>query len=71
MKILRLTELVTKTGLSRSTILRLEEQGRFPQRILLSERTVGWDEKAIDQWLEQKAEASSQSDGKEAGHEHV
>lgn len=41
-------------GLSRTTIERLEKQGKFPRRILLSERAVGWDEGEILKWLEQR-----------------
>jgi prophage regulatory protein len=42
------------TGLSDSTIWRLEKAGKFPQRVQLSSNAVGWYEQEIDAWLEQR-----------------
>ncbi len=53
-KILRKPEVRQKTGLSDSTIWRLEKAGKFPQRVQLSSNAVGWYEHEIDAWLEQR-----------------
>jgi prophage regulatory protein len=49
--ILRQTRVVGETGLSKSTIARLEAVGSFPKRIKLSVRVVGWRKSDIDQFI--------------------
>ena len=39
------------TGLSRTTRWRLERDGRFPQRVQLGPRCVGWVEGEVRAWL--------------------
>ena len=51
MRILRLDELTERTGLSRTTLWRLERANEFPKRIQLSRNSVGWDESEISKWL--------------------
>jgi prophage regulatory protein len=42
---------------SKPHIWRQEKAGNFPKRVRLGERTPGWDESEVDQWLEaRKAE---------------
>ena len=51
-KILRIKQVVEKTGLSKRTIYRWISQGRFPEQIFLgNSRIVGWNEKIIDKWI--------------------
>ena len=40
------------TGLSRSTIWRLERSLRFPRRRLLSDGRVGWFSSEVEAWLQ-------------------
>jgi prophage regulatory protein len=42
-------------GLCRSMIYRLESEGRFPRRIKLGLRAVGWIESEIDAWIRERA----------------
>lgn len=51
MQIIRLSQLVKMSGLSKSTIWRLEKSGNLPTRIQLSKRSVGWDLAAIENFL--------------------
>lgn len=51
---LRLPQVLSKTGLSRSNLYRLVARGQFPKGFKLSERTVVWDEAQIDGWLQMK-----------------
>jgi len=44
--------------LSRSQIWRLEQEGKFPRRIKLSDNAVGWDLAEIEQWLESRRAVS-------------
>ncbi|MCB0342075.1 MAG: AlpA family phage regulatory protein [Pseudobdellovibrionaceae bacterium] len=53
-KIYRLKDVVHLTGLSRSTILRLENSGKFPRRIMLTERAIGWRIADVHGWLDQR-----------------
>ena len=54
MNILRLPDLVRVTGLSRTTLWRLEREGTFPPRVRLSENSVGWREDEVLTWLESR-----------------
>jgi prophage regulatory protein len=56
--ILRLPEVKRCTGLSRSTIYFRIAQGAFPKPVSLGGRAVGWLEAEIQEWLEQRIEAS-------------
>ncbi len=49
--ILRLPAVKLKTQLSRSTIYRLEAEGKFPRRVRLAENSTGWYEHEIDEYL--------------------
>jgi prophage regulatory protein len=40
------------TGLSRSTIWRLERAGKFPRHHRISPNRVAWDQEAISRWME-------------------
>ena len=52
-KIIRLPEVKSKTGLSRSSIYLRMSNGKFPQSISLGSRAVGWLESDISEWLDQ------------------
>lgn len=56
--ILRLPSVKARTGLSRSTIYLRVSHGTFPRPVSLGGRAVGWVESEIQQWLEQRIEAS-------------
>ena len=63
-RILRLPEVVERTGLSRSTIYVRIEQGRFPRPVALGGRAVGWIEAEIDAWIRERI---AESRGEDAG----
>ena len=44
------------TGLSRSTIDRLESRGKFPKRVELSIQRVGWIVEEVDLWRRERVE---------------
>ena len=56
--ILRLPLVKGRTGLSRSSIYLRIANKEFPAPISLGGRAVGWLEEDINNWLEQKIEAS-------------
>ena len=54
LKIINLAIVTQKTGLSRSTIWRLERNGQFVPKIQLSPGRVGYLEHLVDEWLTKK-----------------
>ena len=50
-RILRLPEVIRLTGVCRSTILAWSREGRFPTKVALGPRSVGWSERAVQVWI--------------------
>ena len=48
------------TGLSRSTIWRLEKNGQFPARRKLSANSVGWSLIELQAWMQSRNAAATQ-----------
>lgn len=57
-RILRLTDVKSRTGLSRSTIYLNISNGSFPRHISLGARCVGWLESEIDAWIQARIQKS-------------
>ncbi len=53
-RIIRSKEVQNKTGLSRTTIWRLERKGEFPARIPLSAGSVGWRLGEVEEWIKSR-----------------
>ena len=51
MKLIKLSQVMAKTTLSKSTIYRLIKTSGFPQPKKLSLRAVAWVEDEIDEWI--------------------
>ena len=66
--ILRLPQVMARTGLSRSTIYLRISKGQFPKPISLGGRAVGWIEEEINSWLDEQIKASRMAQT-EGGHE--
>lgn len=49
--ILRLKQVISRTGLSRSTIYVLMSENSFPKQLKLGAHAVGWIESEIDEWI--------------------
>ena len=56
-QILRLPKVCERIGLSRSMIYQLEAEQRFPHRIKIGLRAVGWVESEIQAWLAQRVQS--------------
>lgn len=50
--ILRLPQVQSRTGLSRSTIYAYIAKDQFPSPIKLGARSVGWVSSSIDSWID-------------------
>jgi prophage regulatory protein len=56
LRLLRFGEVRQRTGLSRSTIWRMERRGAFPRRIKVSLNVVAWREDEVSEWIRSKLE---------------
>ncbi len=54
-KILRLNEVKAQTGLSTSTIYAWIKEGKFPQKFNLGNRSVGWKQSDISNWIDSRS----------------
>jgi len=50
-RIIRLRTVLTRTGLSRSTLYRKIAEGTFPAQITISANGAGWRESDINRWI--------------------
>lgn len=57
-RILRLPEVIHRTGFKRSSIYQMIQEGRFPRPVKLGARAVGWDSSSIDSWIKQRIDLS-------------
>ena len=57
-KILRLPEVIRRTGLSRSSIYLRGSKGTMPKHISLGGRAVGWIESDVEKWLAEQITTS-------------
>ena len=53
-RMLRPTEVMARTGLSRTTIWRRVRAGKFPPPVVLGEQSIGWPESIIDEWCDSR-----------------
>jgi len=60
LRFLRFPSVRARTGLSRTTIWRLERQGDFPRHRRISGNAVAWAEHEVADWIRSKLGASSQ-----------
>jgi prophage regulatory protein len=48
---MRLKEVMSNTGLGRSTVYKYIAEGRFPKPVSLGDRAVGWVDGEVDEWI--------------------
>ena len=49
--LIRFPEVQNMVGLSRTTIWRLEQKGKFPSRRKLGENSVAWIKEEVEKWI--------------------
>jgi len=57
LRMLRLPEVESRTGLKRRRIYQLEAAGKFPKHVKVSDRATAWMEHEIDSYILQKMNA--------------
>jgi prophage regulatory protein len=59
LKIARVPEVLSKSGISRSTLARFEKNDpTFPKKFKIGVRSMGWLESEIDAWIQSRVAAS-------------
>ncbi|NOI12795.1 helix-turn-helix transcriptional regulator [Vibrio hepatarius] len=56
-RLIRLSEVLAMTGLSRSSMYRSIEEKQFPEQVQLGGRSVAWVESEVQEWISQKVES--------------
>ena len=51
-RLIRIKEVISKTGLTRSRIYQYIGEDKFPASVSLGGRSVAWVESEVDQWIE-------------------
>jgi prophage regulatory protein len=57
-RLLRLRDVCRTTGLCRSMIYKMQAENRFPRRVRIGVRAVGWLEDEVAQWLADRVASS-------------
>lgn len=59
-RIIRLRDVIGKTGLSKSSVYRLaaDPNSDFPAAVRLSQAAVGWKESDVDAWIQSRRVAA-------------
>ena len=52
--ILRLPSVIARTGMSRTSIYKAIQEGRFPRPVALGARAVGWTNSSISSWIDDR-----------------
>lgn len=63
MRIIRLKDVSDSTGLARSTIYKYIGEGAFPKSVSLGDRSVGWVESEVHQWILARIEERDLAEG--------
>jgi prophage regulatory protein len=58
-RMLRLTEVIRRTGLGKTKLYELQKEGRFPMRVHVTGTAVRWIDSEVEDWLVQQAQARS------------
>ena len=53
-RVIKLAQVIEITSLSSATIYRLIKTGQFPKQLKLAQRSSGWLEEEINNWLDSK-----------------
>ena len=62
-RILRLRDVMSRTGLSRSTVYELVAAGELQKPIAIGRRSVGWIESEVDAYIQRRINLSRQEQG--------
>ncbi|EJA5009149.1 helix-turn-helix transcriptional regulator [Salmonella enterica] len=58
--LLRMSEIMRRTGYGKAWIYRLISQGKFPRPVKIGSRAIAFVESEVDDWINQRIEESRQ-----------
>lgn len=61
-RIIRLRTVLSRTGLSRTTLYRKIAEGTFPHQVKISVHGAGWHESAVNRWIADPAGWQAEND---------
>jgi prophage regulatory protein len=61
-KLLRLRDVMARTGLAKSTLYRDMDEGNFPRPCRIGARSVAWPESLVQQWIDDRIKESERSE---------
>ncbi|WP_369064243.1 helix-turn-helix transcriptional regulator [Enterobacter sp. MALB-1] len=56
--LVRISEVIRRTGYSKAWIYRLMIQGKFPSSVKIGSRAIAFVESEVDEWINQRIEES-------------
>ncbi len=56
--LLKLSDVLERTSLSRSTLFRLEGKGQFPKRRQVTDHRVAWPKSEVDEWIDARLDGA-------------
>ncbi len=57
-RLLRLPQVIDRTGIKKTKLYELQKEGLFPMRIRITAHAVGWIEEEVDTWIADRVTAS-------------
>lgn len=57
-RLIRVDEVMNRTGLTRSLMYQLMKTGDFPKSVTIAGRAVAWQESAVSRWIQGRIEAA-------------
>jgi prophage regulatory protein len=58
LRLLRLPQVMQRTGLKKTKLYELQKRGSFPMRIQITSNSVGWTEEEVNVWIAGRVAAS-------------
>lgn len=58
-RLIRIPEVLNKTGMGRTMLYELIKRGEFPKQYYITERIVAWQESEVDQWIDDRIQQSA------------
>ena len=60
-RLIRIEEVLAITGISKSVIYEMIKRGEFPRQRRIGQRSVGWHQSDIDDWLDSLPPATEEN----------
>ena len=58
-RILRVADVLDRLNIGRSTLYEMKARGDFPEPMQIGARAVGWRERVVNEWIEERDRAAA------------